>query len=160
MGRNSSLTIHNKTLICNQILIPIWLYGIQFLGCDVPNTATLTEYQVFESTMYDITVQNKVLQNVPYYGLIPCIMVTVTFIDIFKQTLKSKALLVNIKQYFLYNNPNTKNNQRKDSQDPTRLQSSKPLQIIYKSLRRVTSLISWFNTEKYEIVILPVGNDT
>lgn len=107
------------------------------LGCDVPNTATLTEYQVFESTMYDITVQNKVLQNVPYYGLIPCIMVTVTFIDIFKQTLKSKALLVNIKQYFLYNNPNTKNNQRKDSQDPTRLQSNQTpsnyIQIFKKS---------------------------
>ena len=33
LGRNSQLSIHNKILIYNQILKPIWLYGIQLWGC-------------------------------------------------------------------------------------------------------------------------------
>ena len=33
IGRNSSLSLHNKFLLHKQILKPIWTYGIQLWGC-------------------------------------------------------------------------------------------------------------------------------
>ena len=33
MGRNSSLSLHNKLIIYKQILKPVWTYGIQIWGC-------------------------------------------------------------------------------------------------------------------------------
>lgn len=59
LGRASQLSIHNKILIYNQILKPIWLYGVQLWGC------------IKESNMKSIqTFQNKVLRNIvnaPWY---------------------------------------------------------------------------------------------
>jgi len=33
IGRNSSLSLHNKLIIYKQILKPLWTYGIQLWGC-------------------------------------------------------------------------------------------------------------------------------
>lgn len=33
IGRNSKLSLHNKILIYNQVIKPVWLYGIQLWGC-------------------------------------------------------------------------------------------------------------------------------
>lgn len=59
LGRNSQLSIHNKILIYNQILKPIWLYGIQLWGC-----AKETNIRCIQ------TFQNRVLRNMvsaPWY---------------------------------------------------------------------------------------------
>lgn len=59
IGRNSTLSIHNKILIYNQILKPVWCYGIQIFGC--AKQVHLTSFQTF---------QNKVLRNIvnaPWY---------------------------------------------------------------------------------------------
>jgi hypothetical protein len=59
IGRNSSLSLHNKLLIYKQILKPVWTYGIQLWGCTKPsNTEILQRFQ------------NKVLRNMvtaPWY---------------------------------------------------------------------------------------------
>lgn len=59
IGRTSNLSIYNKVLIYNQILKPVWAYGIQLWGC-----AKQTHIQVIQ------TFQNKVLRNIvkaPWY---------------------------------------------------------------------------------------------
>jgi hypothetical protein len=59
LGRNSNLSIYNKILIYNQIIKPIWAYGIQLWGC-APQTH-INSIQTF---------QNKVLRNIvgaPWY---------------------------------------------------------------------------------------------
>lgn len=59
IGRNSTLSISNKTLIYNQVLKPVWCYGIQIFGC--AKATHLSSIQTF---------QNKVLRNVvnaPWY---------------------------------------------------------------------------------------------
>lgn len=59
MGRNSVLSIDNKLMIYNQILKPVWLYGIQLWGCAKNNT--IDKIQVF---------QNKVIRCIvkaPWY---------------------------------------------------------------------------------------------
>ena len=59
IGRNSKLAIQNKILIYNQILKPVWLYGIQLWGC--ANDSNIKIIQTF---------QNKVLRsivNAPWY---------------------------------------------------------------------------------------------
>lgn len=59
LGRNSKLTIDNKILIYNQILKPVWLYGIQLWGC--ARNSNIKPIQTF---------QNKVLRNIvdaPWY---------------------------------------------------------------------------------------------
>ena len=59
IGRNSKLAIHSKILIYNQILKPVWLYGIQLWGC--ANDCNIKIIQRF---------QNKVLRsivNAPWY---------------------------------------------------------------------------------------------
>jgi len=33
MGRRSNLSIHNKLMLYEQILKPVWTYGIQLWGC-------------------------------------------------------------------------------------------------------------------------------
>jgi len=52
LGRNSSLSIHNKLLLYNQILKPVWTYGIQLWGCTKPSNVDITQ-----------RFQNKVLRN-------------------------------------------------------------------------------------------------
>jgi hypothetical protein len=33
MGRYSALSVYNKLMLCQQVLMPIWTYGIQLWGC-------------------------------------------------------------------------------------------------------------------------------
>lgn len=59
IGRNSTLSIYNKTLIYNQVLKPVWIYGIPIYGC--AKQVHLNSFQTF---------QNKVLRNIvnaPWY---------------------------------------------------------------------------------------------
>ena len=59
IGRNSKLSISNKLLIYNQILKPVWLYGVQLWGC--ASDSNIECIQKF---------QNKVLRNIvnaPWY---------------------------------------------------------------------------------------------
>lgn len=59
LGRGSKLTTYNKVLIYNQIIKPIWTYGIQLWGC-----AKQTHIKQIQ------TFQNKVLRNIvgaPWY---------------------------------------------------------------------------------------------
>jgi hypothetical protein len=54
LGRNTSLSLHNK-----QILKPIWTYGIQLWGCNKPSNIDIIK-----------GFQNKVLKNMvsaPWY---------------------------------------------------------------------------------------------
>jgi hypothetical protein len=45
IGRNSSLTLHNKLLIYKykQILKPVWTYGIQLWGCTKPSNTEIIQ---------------------------------------------------------------------------------------------------------------------
>jgi len=59
MGRNSKVSIYNKMLLYNQVLKPIWVYGIQLWGCAAQ--CHIDSIQRF---------QNKVLRNAvnaPWY---------------------------------------------------------------------------------------------
>jgi hypothetical protein len=59
LGRNSSMSIQNKIMIYNQILKPVWMYGIQLWGC-----------AKYSNTKCIQTFQNKVLRNMvnaPWY---------------------------------------------------------------------------------------------
>ena len=59
LGRNSELSIGNKTLLYRQILKPVWTYGIQIWGCT--NKTNIKIIQTF---------QNKVLRcivDAPWY---------------------------------------------------------------------------------------------
>lgn len=59
IGRNSTLSTYNKTLIYNQVLKPAWCYGIQICGC--AKDVHINSFQTF---------QNKVLRNIvnaPWY---------------------------------------------------------------------------------------------
>lgn len=59
MGRNSRVSIYNKLLLYNQVLKPIWVYGIQLWGCAAK--CHIDSIQRF---------QNKVLRNAvnaPWY---------------------------------------------------------------------------------------------
>ena len=59
IGRNSILSVYNKILTYNQILKPVWCYGIQIYGC--AKQVHLNSIQKF---------QNKVLRNIvnaPWY---------------------------------------------------------------------------------------------
>jgi hypothetical protein len=59
IGRNSSLSLHNKLLIYKQILKPVWTYGIELWGCTKPSNIDIIQ-----------RFQNKVLRNmvnVPWY---------------------------------------------------------------------------------------------
>jgi hypothetical protein len=59
IGRHSKLSIFNKTLIYNQILKPVWLYGIQVWGC--ASDSNITPIQTFQN----IVLRNIV--NAPWY---------------------------------------------------------------------------------------------
>lgn len=59
LGRNSGLTVQNKILIYNQILKPVWTYGIQLWGCTKQSNIQIIQ-----------KFQNKVLRgivNAPWY---------------------------------------------------------------------------------------------
>jgi hypothetical protein len=59
IGRNSSLSIHNKLLLYKQILKPFWTYGIQLWGCTKQSNVDIIQ-----------RFQNKVLRNIvkaPWY---------------------------------------------------------------------------------------------
>lgn len=59
LGRNSQLPIHSKVMIYNQIIKPIWLYGIQLWGCTKQTNIRIIQ-----------RFQNKVLRNMvnaPWY---------------------------------------------------------------------------------------------
>jgi hypothetical protein len=52
MGRHLALSAHNKLVLCNLILKPVWTYGIQLWGCTkLSNIAIIQRFQ------------NKVLWN-------------------------------------------------------------------------------------------------
>jgi hypothetical protein len=60
LGRTSHLSIENKILVYNQIIKPVWSYGIQLWGC-----ASKSNIQSIQ------TFQNKVLRgivNAPWYA--------------------------------------------------------------------------------------------
>ena len=48
MGRRSTLSIHDKLMLFEQILTPVWIYGIQLWG-DARNRATLTSFDNFKT---------------------------------------------------------------------------------------------------------------
>lgn len=59
LGRNSQLSESNKLLIYNQILKPVWTYGIQLWGCACKSNSNIIQ-----------TFQNKVLRgivNAPWF---------------------------------------------------------------------------------------------
>jgi uncharacterized protein YeeX (DUF496 family) len=59
LGRNSELPVHNKIILCKQVIRPIWSYGIQLWGC-----ASDSNIEVIQR------YQNKVLKcivNTPWY---------------------------------------------------------------------------------------------
>lgn len=59
LGRHSSLSIYNKILLYNQILKPVWTYGIQLWGCASKSNIIIIQ-----------RFQNKVLRNIvnaPWY---------------------------------------------------------------------------------------------
>ena len=59
IGRNPSLSLHNKLLIYKQILKPVWTYGIQLWGCTKQSNIDIKQ-----------RFQNKVLRNMvktPWY---------------------------------------------------------------------------------------------
>ena len=59
LGRNSTLSVHNKLLLYKQILMPVWTYGLQLWGC-----AKQSNVQIIQR------FQNKVLRNIvgaPWY---------------------------------------------------------------------------------------------
>jgi hypothetical protein len=53
IGRNSSLSTHNKLIFYKQILKPVWTYGIQLWGCTKQSNIDITQ-----------RFQNKVLRNI------------------------------------------------------------------------------------------------
>ena len=59
MGIRSALSTHNKLVLYNQVLKPVWTYGIQLWGCTkLSNIAIIQRFQ------------NKVLRdivNAPWY---------------------------------------------------------------------------------------------
>jgi len=60
IGRNSSLSLHNKLIIYKQILKPVWTYGIQLWGCTKQSNINIIQ-----------RFQNKVLRhmvNAPWYA--------------------------------------------------------------------------------------------
>jgi len=59
LGRNSSLSLHNKLLLYKQILKPVWTYGIQLWGHNKRSNIDIIQ-----------RFQNKVLRNIfnaPWY---------------------------------------------------------------------------------------------
>ena len=59
MGRRSALSTHNKLVLYNQVLKPVWTYGIQLWGCTKPSNIAISH-----------RFQNKVLRaivNAPLY---------------------------------------------------------------------------------------------
>lgn len=59
LGSNSEVSLSNKLLVYNQIIKPIWTYGIQLWGC-----SKKTNVQIIQKT------QNKILRtivNAPWY---------------------------------------------------------------------------------------------
>ena len=59
LGRKSSLSTHNKVMLHNQILKPVWSYGIQLWGCTKQSNRKIIQ-----------SFQNKVLRNIvdaPWY---------------------------------------------------------------------------------------------
>jgi hypothetical protein len=59
IGRDSSLSLHNKLLLYKQILKPIWTYGIQLWGCTKQSNIDIVQ-----------CFQNKVQRNMvsaPWY---------------------------------------------------------------------------------------------
>lgn len=59
IGRNSTMSLHNKLLIYKQILRPVWTYGIQLWGCAKQSNVGIIQ-----------RFQNKVLRNIadaPWY---------------------------------------------------------------------------------------------
>lgn len=60
LGRKSQLSIHNKILLYNQVIKPVWTYGCQLWGC--ASKSNINKIQTF---------QNKVLRNIvsaPWYA--------------------------------------------------------------------------------------------
>ena len=59
IGKNSSLSLHNKFIIYKQILKPVWTYGIQLWGCTKQSNINIIQ-----------RFQNKVLRHMvsaPWY---------------------------------------------------------------------------------------------
>jgi hypothetical protein len=59
LGCNSELSVHNKIILYNQVIRPVWSFGIQLWGC-----ATDSNIEVIQR------YQNKVLKcivNAPWY---------------------------------------------------------------------------------------------
>ena len=52
-GKKLALSIHNKLMVCKQILQPVWTYGIQLWGCTEHYNAYIIQ-----------RIQNKVLRNI------------------------------------------------------------------------------------------------
>ena len=53
MGRKSVLSTHNKLVLYNQVLKPVWTYGLQLWGCTKPSKIAIIQ-----------RFQNKVLRAI------------------------------------------------------------------------------------------------
>lgn len=58
IGRNSTLSLHNKILVYKRIFKPVWTYGIQLWGCTRQSNINIIQ-----------RFQNKVLRNI---ADVPC----------------------------------------------------------------------------------------
>lgn len=59
LGRKSQLSINNKVLLYNQVLKPIWTYGLQLWGCAKKSNTNIIQ-----------KCQNKILREIvdaPWY---------------------------------------------------------------------------------------------
>ena len=59
IGKNSSLSLENKILICKTVLKPVWTYGIELWGC--ANKSNITIIQRYHSKLL------RTVANAPWY---------------------------------------------------------------------------------------------
>jgi uncharacterized protein YeeX (DUF496 family) len=59
LGRSSELSNHNKIILCNQVIRPVWSYGIQLLGC--ANGSNIRMIQRYQTKVL------KCIVNAPWY---------------------------------------------------------------------------------------------
>jgi hypothetical protein len=74
LGRNSELSMHNKSILCKQVIRPVWSYGIQLWGCASNSnnrfnatktkcwSVLLTHHGTFETMTFILISESRRLQ--------------------------------------------------------------------------------------------------
>ena len=106
LGRKSKLSVYNKLLFYNQVLKPVWTYGIQLWGCTCKNNISII--QRFQNRAL------RIITNCPWYvrdadlhrdtGIQPVADVIQQFADAHNLRLSSH---VNDEAFKLFNRPTT-----------------------------------------------------